>query len=106
MKRENIRRTVVAGGFRTLRLAGLLAIGIGIGVAATEMLPEPVAAASSCSNSMRCDSVGWWWWAEDVCRYSPNSYCWFINPEECSTRHCSAHPCDDDNREDEECNPR
>ena len=105
MKLEKIRSAVVAG--HTLRFAGLLAIGIGIGVAATEMLPEPVAAAANDCNSMRCDSTHFFWF-DDVCRYQPGSHCWFVNSEDCVTGRCdpdTVEPCDDPDNQDEECNP-
>ena len=99
MNLKNTRKALVAGGFHTLRFVGLLAIGIGIGVATTEMLPEPVAAAASDCNGLRCESTHFWWWHDDFCEYQPGSHCFFLgNPDQCFTSLCEdpPDPCEDD----------
>lgn len=104
MRMENLRKAVVAKGVRILRFTGLLAIGIGIGLVTTEMLPEPVAAATEDCNDMRCDTAGWWFWSRDVCEYAANFGCW-LTAEECRGKNCgdvSGYICDEGGQNSQE----
>ena len=80
MNLVDVKKTIAAAGLRTLRFAGLLAIGITVGALTAEMFPKPVAAAAHPCEMEYCDHhFPLWWWQSDMCRYSDsNTDCTFL----------------------------